>query len=85
MSYAVSMLIRLPALLRSPVIDRKHLQGSHVLLNLRRLAMDPRRHPSILSFTELVSGRVTLSELHFGSTGQATVIELQTMHRERAD
>ncbi|RPD65624.1 hypothetical protein L226DRAFT_237198 [Lentinus tigrinus ALCF2SS1-7] len=61
--------------------------GSHVLLNLRRLAMDPRRHRSIVSFsTQFVSAGGTFSELHFGSAGEeTTVIELETMHREHVD
>ncbi|RDX54614.1 hypothetical protein OH76DRAFT_1341154 [Lentinus brumalis] len=61
--------------------------GSHVLLNLRRLAMDPRRHPSIVSFsTQFMSAGVTLSDLYFGSAGEeTTAIELDTMHHEPAD
>ncbi len=64
-----------------------HWQGSHVLLNLRRLAMDPRRHPSIVSFsTQFMSAGVTLSDLHFGSAGEeTTAIELDTMHHEPAN
>ena len=71
----------------SPMIHRKCLQGSHVLLNLRRLAMNPHRHPSVISSsTQLVSGRGrALSELRFNRNEESAVIELETMYREDAD
>ncbi|RDX54621.1 hypothetical protein OH76DRAFT_1478889 [Lentinus brumalis] len=59
--------------------------GSHVLLNLRRLAMDPRQHlPIVSSSTRNMSAGVTLSDLDFRSTGNEIVIELDTIHREPA-